>query len=404
MKKFLSFLVFLGFISGALFSYTFGSIRVSLLDITLGLFVLGNLIFVKKNSQNTLVFFIKTVGPFLLIACFSLLFQIFKLKPVEMGISALYMLRFLGYASSLYFVAKDQDLKHTGIWWLWLSGISISVLGLIQYVLYPNLRNLSYLGWDPHQYRLFSTLLDPNFTGIILVLTLILSMYIIQHKNTQLRIFVIVASFGPVIALFLTYSRGAFVAFLATVFVWTLVSKRWKIMGGLVVIFVASLFFLPRPSGEGVNLLRTISIYARIENTQEAWNLFTSSPVIGYGFNTLRFVRQVPASEMESPETAHSGGGFHNGWLTLLTTTGIIGVIGYLWIWRKILAVTQKENKQFLMLSLTAIFTHSFFDNSLFYPWVMLWMWVVAGSGLKINRPSYERGRIPSLRKRGLRP
>ena len=214
------------------------------------------------------------------------------------------------------------------------------------------------------------------------MLTLILSIYLIQHKNTQLRNFVIMASLGPVIALFLTYSRGAFVAFLATVFVWALISKRWKIMVGLVIVFITLLFILPRPSGEGVNLLRTISVYARIENTQEAWSLFTSSPIFGYGFNTLRFVRQTPALELESPETAHSGGGFHNGWLTLLTTTGIIGVIGYLWIWQKILAETQKENKELLILSLIAVFVHSFFDNSLFYPWVMVWMWIVAGSSI----------------------
>ena len=43
--------------------------------------------------------------------------------------------------------------------------------GLIQYAFLPDTRFLFNLGWDDHYYRLMSTLLDPNFAGMIFVLT-----------------------------------------------------------------------------------------------------------------------------------------------------------------------------------------------------------------------------------------
>ena len=52
---------------------------------------------------------------------------------------------------------------------------------------YPDLRNLWYLGWDPHYYRVFATLLDPNYVGILLVLTIFVWIYI-WVNNKKLRI------------------------------------------------------------------------------------------------------------------------------------------------------------------------------------------------------------------------
>ena len=51
-----------------------------------------------------------------------------------------------------------------------ISGSLIVLLGFIQLMFYPALRNLYYLGWDEHLYRMFSTFLDPNFAGAFFVL------------------------------------------------------------------------------------------------------------------------------------------------------------------------------------------------------------------------------------------
>lgn len=388
MKKLLLSLFFLGFILGPLFSYSFGVVRISLLDITLTLFLIGHLIVPRKNSGTSWQFFLRTIGPFAAVALLSLVLELNRLSFGQIGVSFLYLLRFAFYAAALYIVARDENLQRQSQLFLWASGVSIAILGLFQYFLYPNLRNLSYLGWDPHEFRLFSTLLDPNFTGIILLLTLVLSTYIIQHKNTLWRNFVIVASGLTVLALLLTYSRGSFVAFISVLTVWVIRQRHIKLGLLGLIFFCTAIFLLPRPSGEGINLLRTISIESRLTDNQEALNLFGQSPIIGHGFNTLRFVRNISASAIESGKNAHSGGGFHNGWLTLLTTTGILGLTAFLYMWWKIYSQVQKEKKDLLLLTLTAAFVHSLFDNSLFYPWVMVWMWIVAGSLISLPKAS----------------
>ena len=127
-----------------------------------------------------------------------------------------------------------------------------------------------------------------------------------------------------------------------------------------------------------MNLLRVLSIQSRLQNSSEALQLFYRSPLFGWGFNTLRFIRNQQ-SDIDAT-LLHSAGGFHNSWLTLLVTTGIFGLSTYVFIWIRLIKKTKPKNgyPSLLLVSLTAVFVHSLFDNSLFYPQVMAWVWVLA--------------------------
>jgi O-antigen ligase len=327
--------------------------------------------------------------PFLLVGAVSLLLQLPRFSLGTLAISALYLVRFGIYFLLLPIFASSPRYAKHGLRILWYSGVVMAFLGLVQYVLYPNLRNLGYLGWDPHEFRLFSTLLDPNFTGIILVLTLFVGWYwYLEEKFTKPILLSLQAL--VLLALFLTYSRGSYIAFLAGLFVLAYFYRkiRWFVYAG--VLFLVLLLLLPRPSGEGVNLLRHSTIAARAENTFEALALVRTSPLLGFGFNTLRYVRNqnkiVPGTESLS----HSGAGFHNSFLFIMATTGIIGLLAYMWFWKRaaelITGAGRHTQLVILTASVTAIFMHSIFDNSLFFPLVMAWMWILMGSILG-NKP-----------------
>ncbi len=397
------FLLIFSFISGQVLSVELSNgIRISALDVSLILFLFGFFLQSKFRVEAVKRFihiFIKYFGLFVLVCLVSLISQITRLRMGQIGISGLYLLRFGVYAGLLPVFALDKRLNKLGRLGLWWAGLGIAVLGLSQYFLYPDLRNLYYLGWDPHAYRVFGTFLDPNFTGIILVLEFFLTWYLWLGKNLSKMIFVLglVISF---MTLLLTYSRGSYLAFIAGVLVlvfWLNISLIRKIglvsLGG--VVFCALLWFLPRPGGEGVNLLRTLSVFSRIENSQEAWNIFLSSPAIGIGFNALRYWRDQTNLTPGTQSLSHSGAGFHNSWLFVLATTGIMGFFAYIWIWAKVLGmgkikfisqIWDKSGKQLLFVSAVAVFTHSLFDNSLFYPYVMTWMWILAGSTVKVDK------------------
>ncbi len=84
-------------------------------------------------------------------SCFvSLVANTARFSPLEVITASLYTVRWIAYAA-LYIAVFV--LPQRPMWWLWglySTGVSVAILGLVQYFWYPYLRNLSYLGWDPH--------------------------------------------------------------------------------------------------------------------------------------------------------------------------------------------------------------------------------------------------------------
>lgn len=286
---------------------------------------------------------------FVLSAIFSLIVAAFKLPFSQVISASLYLFRFIAYTALIY-------LKINSLWLLYLS-TSIAGLGLVQYVFIPDTRFLAELGWDDHYYRLISVLFDPNFTGLILVLGLIL-IYFNRPRSWWLYVV-------HFVALLLTYSRSSYLAFLVAALGLAVVKKNWKIV--LVsFLLLSGIVFLPRPGGDGVKLERTFSIIQRWQNYQAGFKLWQQSPVFGLGFNTLRFYNQDFLS--------HAAGGQDGSLLFVAVTTGLVGLTAYLF-WLKSLFYASLIMK----ISLLAILVHSFFQNSLFYPWVLIWLSILAG-------------------------
>jgi O-antigen ligase len=282
----------------------------------------------------------------------------------------LYLVRWLFYAALYWAAFSSKIAKEAWLRVLYWSGLAIAALGLVQYAWYPNLRNLYYLGWDPHFQRLFSTILDPNFAGLIFVLTLLIGLRLRASIWGQLLL---------VGSLLLTYSRSSYLALLVAGIVIALYDKRLrKPLGVALAVFMGLLVLLPK-TGEGRNLLRQASVGARVENFQEGIALFGSSPIFGYGFNTLRYVPRLPTeTRLAADESipSLSAAGFDMSAVFILATTGIVGLAVYLWLLVKMFMAGKSD--MYFIAGLAAVLTHSVFVNSLFYPWVMavLWIWL----------------------------
>lgn len=287
----------------------------------------------------------------------SLLFALFRFPLWQVAQGSLYLIRWMFYALAYVLVVQQPGRGDFFMRGLFFTGSTFSVLGIFQYVLYPNLRNLWYLGWDPHQYRLFSTFLDPNYAGLFIALTIFLGL-LINKKLWPIQII-------NLFALYLTYSRGSYLAFTAGIVIWIVMHKQWKWFFGLV-LFVL-LLLLPTPGGDTLKLTRMDSTIARIENWQESMTRFGQSPIIGHGFNTLRFTSGDP--------TSHAAGGVDNSILFLLVTSGIMGTASYIWLlW------SMRSPSPLYWAAMATTLVHCMFTNSLFYPWILLWWFIIAGT------------------------
>ena len=111
--------------------------------------------------------------------------------------------------------------------------------------LYSRYPVLARLGWDDHYYRLISVLFDPNFTGLILVLGLIL-IYFNRPRSWWLYAI-------HLLALLLTYSRSSYLALLVAGLYLAIVNKKLKffLLGFSALCLV--LFCCPVPATTALN-------------------------------------------------------------------------------------------------------------------------------------------------------
>lgn len=372
--KYLLYSVLLSTIIGHLFSLPLeiSGVNVYLTDLIIGLICLVWLL-----NQRRLINLIKkdSIVPFfalfVLIAFLSLLFSPIALTFSEKIISFMYLFRFTAYFSiylTVIHLIKSRELTFNSlINWLGLIGIILAAIGWLQYFLYPDLRNLFYLGWDPHYKRIFGSFFDPNYFGLMMVLTLVA---LFSQPNKILvwfsRIFIF-------ISLMFTYSRSSYLALLAAALFYSIFKKKYFLITGAFMILILSALILPRPGGVGVKLERIFSIEQRIENWKQGAQIFANNPLLGIGFNTIRFAKKQYGFGGEDLSVSHSGAGFDNSFLFVAVTTGLIGIIFYLLLLKQIFV----SGNLLVKTSLVAAIIHSLFLNSLFFPWVMLWMWIL---------------------------
>jgi len=337
---------------------------------------------------------LKPLAIFLTVCLISLLYNLPHLKQNEFLVAFLYLLRFTCYASFYFIVTSlPQAVKKTLSSFMIASGFFLLVIGYVQYFFYPSLRNLYYLGWDEHLYRMFGSFFDPNFFGAFLVLyfLFVLNQVIPCRAVTnvpkrfakQLRhpVFLILVLLGTLIAIVLTYSRSAYlmlVVGLVTFFLFKKPSKK-IILYSLIFISVSFIsFFSLTKYSEGTNLFRINSTKARITTSQNALIIFEKNPLLGVGFNAYRYAQERYGFTKQNDTIAdHGAAGADNSFLFVLATTGIIGFLAYANLWGKIFVLNKK--RALVISSMTALFFDAFFINSLFYPFIVVWMWVIIG-------------------------
>ncbi len=313
----------------------------------------------------------------------SLTLTLSDFKPFENVVAFLYILRlmfyFLFFFYLAYFVTKDRNVKKH----LFIASFMVVLLtvlfSVVQYFLYPNLRNLQYLGWDPHQYRLFGLFFDTSVSSAIFGLTLL---YILQSRSSILANRYMKMSLVAVYVIFvvLTFSRSLYLSLAIAVLITFLNKKSYLKLIVILAVFILIVYLVPKPFGEGVNLMRTFSISSRLKDYQNAYFLWIKRPILGYGYNHIRplKLRNNLISPIDYTGT-HAGAGFPS-FMTILVGAGITGLIAYLWTLKKFAQMNRFAGIAVLFLSLLSLS-----DNVLLDPFVLLIFVIYTLEQPKIN-------------------
>lgn len=237
------------------------------------------------------------------------------------------------------------------------------VIGFFQYLFIPDLRFLGEGGWDVHYYRLAGNMLDPNFTGMLLI-NLLLT-YIISVKSqckNKLYLGLIV-----VLSIALTYSRSTYLAFAtitAVTFIFSRISQFQykKIIYFLFCILLVFIPLLPQPGGAGVNLTRTETISSRVEVNESVINqLDFHQLILGKGL----FVPSINTSL--SNQVIHAKFP-DNLFVFVLSSTGIMGLFFVLSFFYKELNHAYHTKNYLVVLLLIGTLTHSMFNLTILEP------------------------------------
>lgn len=362
-------------------------IAIRAFDILVGLVVITWIIniFLKKRQKQICNYSITNpIFIFVGICILSLLVGSLNLKPFEIFASASYLVRFVFYACIYFVVASfNNAFKRRITNFMIVAGGIIVFLGYVQYFLYPNLRNLYYLGWDEHMYRMFSTFLDPNFAGAFFVLYLVFLLGILldlyESKKRKFMFLLGITSLFTLLSIYLTYSRSALIMlFVSLVTFFILVKKIKWILG---IIFISLIFLVLSSKSfyiENINLFRIVSTEARIYSAKTAIRIIKDNPFLGVGFNTYRYA-QIKYGFINDINYSHADAGTDNSFLFILATTGVVGFVAYLYIWWSVLKFAWNSKAIVIIASVIGLFAGSIFINSLFYPFFMAWMWVLIG-------------------------
>lgn len=350
----------------------------------------------KKVISNSLIL---PIGIFIGVCFLSLLvnFQNYQLTQILTG--SLYIVRWVAYASLFFIIYNfDGKTKKKITNYLIGSGFIVLLLGFIQYLLYPNLRNLYYAGWDEHLYRMFSSFLDPNFAGAFFVMYFLFLGIVLfdgREKKGHFSWLLFTCGLLSFIAIFLTYSRSAFIFLVVSgCIVFFLIGKKTFIGAFLIVAIFFALLSTFLFHSEGTNLLRTTSSFTRIASVDQAITIWKDHPLFGVGFDTYRYARQQYGFEKVNEQIPdHAGAGVDTSIVFVLVTTGVVGVAAYCYllfsICKKLLLQTNDPPLRipsiFVFALLIGFFISSLFINSLFYPFLMEWMWIVLGLTIKIE-------------------
>ncbi len=317
----------------------------------------------KAGIGKTTAFFLTVMGVALILSLTS-----FSLH--ENGVAVLYFARLITYFLFLVYLlhagTKIKAIKEFTRNGLTVSAIVIIPLSLLQYFLYPDLRNLFYLGWDPHLYRIFGLFFDTFLASAIYGLMAIFLIF--SKKDIPIHPFVkwLLAGVFFVFMAF-TYSRSLYIAVLATVIFFF---ARKHLAPVLLFIIIAAVFVvaLPKPFGEGVNLMRTYSIASRAEDYRTALQLWMEKPLLGYGYNHIRALKEEEGivTVTTGEDLSHSGASFHSSFLIILVTSGVAGLFAFFMILGILAKTSVAAGVMVFFLGILSLT-----DNVLLHPFVL---------------------------------
>jgi O-antigen ligase len=207
--------------------------------------------------------------------------------------------------------------------------------------------------------------------------------FFLTGRSGEIILILFVAS---LISLGLTYSRGAWIAFIFAIFLLGL--RNWRVLApSILIVGIFLSLFYPKLN-ENRTPITSLKTFADYNNRLGYWSraihVIKDYPILGTGVNTYSTVQWRYENE------SGWGGYPHNSYLQMAAETGVIGLFSFFWLLFSLyknsfknLRKMQRPELRFLLISfltgLSGLLIHSFFDTTLYSVQLSSFMWLLMG-------------------------
>ena len=175
----------------------------------------------------------------------------------------------------------------------------------------------------------------PNIAGYLFAMTLPLCLAIAVGERGKMRALSFLSGSAQLLALILTYSRGSWFGWWASIFSFGVMLKRWREIW-VILTLVGLLLVLATPLQERLfTLVRPqtdFSINERMQAIEVGLKVGLDHPILGVGYGRGRLREGLREQEkktgIEIGHIAHT----HNVYVELFAQTGLLGLGAFLWL------------------------------------------------------------------------
>lgn len=185
---------------------------------------------------------------------------------------------------------------------------------------------------DISQMRRFGYPSDhPNIVGYLLAMTIPIGLALSASEKGWLRAAALVSCAAQLLALALTYSRGAWLGWAAAmIFLLATLKRRREVAAILIAAALVAMVVTPLQSRFSTLLSprSDLSISDRVMVIESSLKLALAHPLLGVGYGRDRLREGLKENQLEMRRIAHT----HNIYVELVATTGIFGLGAFLWL------------------------------------------------------------------------
>ena len=238
----------------------------------------------------------------------------------------------------------------------------------------------------------------PALAGyLVVVFPVLLSLIILSNKIWQRASYLIIL-FAGIIILFLTYSKGGWLAFGLTLLLYLFIFRpevlkrnKWNIrLGGKIIlscilvaaIVISALYSInPARVPRIENLLGSFNV--RLQYWKAAVDMIKDRPLLGFGPGTFGSI--YPRYKLPDAEETQLA---HNNYIQVWVESGVFAFLAYMWLVFGFLWLVFHNRKKSgenqvlrmgLSLGIIAFLIHSIVDFNLYVPGIATFFWIFMG-------------------------